>query len=770
MSGYDHRSIEAKWQARWEADGLYRLDVDRADRPSTFYNLVEFPYPSAEGLHVGHAYTYCGADTFGRFQRMRGRTVFQPMGFDSFGIHTENYALRVGENPRTLTVRTVEGYRGQLRRLGAAWDWSREVVTSDPRYYRWTQWIFLQLYRAGLAERREAPAVWCPSCLTVLAFEQVEGDRCERCGTEVTERVMRQWFLRITAFADRLLAGLEDLDWPEFSKRGQREWIGRSRGVEVDFRLAGSGDTVSTFTTRPDTLFGVTFLAVPVGSPLAAERAIHPATGEEVPVREAEYVVAEYGTGAVMGVPAHDARDWEFARANGLPVRQVVQPPEPVEGCWTGAGMLIDSGPFTGQPSSKGGEAIAEWLESKGLGRPATRYRLHDWLISRQRFWGPPIPIVYCDGCGEVPVPEGDLPVLLPDVEEFRPTGTGVSPLAGVASFVHTTCPSCGGEATRETDVSDTFLDSAWYFLRYPSNDVDDAPWDPDRTARLLPVDQYAGGKEHVVRHHLYARFVTMALHDLGHLPFEEPFPRLRLHGLLLKDGSKMSKSRGNVVNPDEYVERVGADVLRMYLLFCGPWEDGGDFSDEGLAGIERFLRRIRKLLTGAPSTGPGEDDLRPLDRAVAAVQGDLERLKFNTAISSLMEVVRWARERRATFSGDEWDRVARTITLLVAPFAPHMAEELWEGLGGPYSVHRQPWPAFDERALEEERITLVVQVDGRVRDRLSAPSGVAESDALKLAMASENVRRHLDGSAPSTVVFVPGRLINLVTTRAASR
>jgi leucyl-tRNA synthetase len=764
MSGYDHRSIEAKWQARWEADGLHRLDVDRADRATTFYNLVEFPYPSAEGLHVGHAYTYCGADTFGRYQRMRGRTVFQPMGFDSFGIHTENYALRVGENPRTLTARTVDGYRGQLRRLGAAWDWSREVVTSDPRYYRWTQWIFLQLYGAGLAERREAPAVWCPSCLTVLAFEQVEGDRCERCGTEVTERVMRQWFLRITAYADRLLAGLDDLDWPEFSKRGQREWIGRSRGVEVDFRLAGSGDTVSTFTTRPDTLFGVTFLAVPVGSPLAGERAIHPATGEEVPVREAEYVVAEYGTGAVMGVPAHDARDWEFARAHGLPLRRVVEPSEPVEDCWTGEGTLVDSGPFTGRPSSEGGEAIAEWLESKGLGRRATRYRLHDWLISRQRFWGPPIPIVYCDGCGEVPVPEGDLPVLLPDVEEFRPTGTGVSPLAGVASFVHTTCPSCGGEATRETDVSDTFLDSAWYFLRYPSNDVDDAPWDPDRTARLLPVDQYAGGKEHVVRHHLYARFVTMAMHDLGHLPFEEPFPRLRLHGLLLKDGSKMSKSRGNVVNPDEYVERVGADVLRMYLLFCGPWEDGGDFSDEGLAGIERFLRRIRKVLTGPPSAGPGEGDLRPLDRAVASVQGDLERLKFNTAISTLMEVLRWARETRSGFSAPEWERVSRTITLLLAPFAPHLAEELWERLGGPYSVHRQRWPAFDRDALVEEEITLVVQVDGRVRDRLPARPGLAESDALDLAMESENVRRHLDGSRPSTVVFVPDRLINLVT------
>jgi leucyl-tRNA synthetase len=761
---YDHRAVEARWQTRWEADGLHRVDVDRVDPAARFYNLVEFPYPSAEGLHVGHAYTYCGADTFGRYQRMRGRTVFQPMGFDSFGIHTENYALRVGENPRTLTERTVVGYRRQLRRLGAAWDWSREVVTSDPRYYRWTQWIFLQLYRAGLAVRREAPVVWCPSCLTVLAYEQVEGDRCERCGTEVTERVMRQWFLRITEFADRLLDGLDHLDWPEFSKRGQREWIGRSRGVEVDFVIRETGEVVSTFTTRPDTLYGVTFLAVPPGSPLSGAHAIHPATGETVPVHEAEYVVAEYGTGAVMGVPAHDQRDWEFALVHGLPVTTVIEGPEPPDGCWTGEGRLVDSGLFTGLSSEAARDAIAGWLEEQGSGHRVTRYRMHDWLISRQRFWGPPIPIVYCDACGELPVPEADLPVLLPDVEEFRPTGTGASPLASVESFVRTTCPSCGGEASRETDVSDTFLDSAWYFLRYPSSDIDDEPWDSGRTARMLPVDQYAGGKEHVVRHHLYARFVTMAMHDLGHLPFEEPFPRLRLHGLLLKDGAKMSKSRGNVVNPDEYVERVGADVLRMYLLFCGPWEDGGDFSDEGLAGIERFLLRIRRLLSEPPASAPGGVDVRPLDRAVAAVQADLERLKFNTSISSLMELVRWAREQRPRFAAEEWDRVVRTIVLLLAPFAPHLAEELWERLGGPYSVHAQPWPAFDEAALVEEEITLVIQVDGRVRDRVTAPVGLDEDEALSLALASENVRRHLDGTGPSTVVFLPDRLINLVS------
>jgi leucyl-tRNA synthetase len=750
MATYDPIEVQARWQARWADDRLHELDLDRVGRPEKFYNLVEFPYPSAEGLHVGHTYSYAGADTYGRYQRMRGRVVFQPIGFDAFGIHTENYALRVGEDPTTLTARTVERYRGQLRRLGAAWDWSHEVVTSDPAYYRWTQWVFLRLHEAGLAVWREAPVVWCPSCLTVLANEQLEGDRCERCGTEVTGRVMRQWFLRMTAYADRLLDGLDGLDWAESAKRQQRAWIGRSAGVEIDFD-AEDGGRLAAFTTRPGTLGGVTFLAVPgPGAGLAGHgrghgtegrfigrHALHPLTGRRLPVWEASYVVAGYGAEAVMGVPAHDQRDRAFAAAHGLPVLDV--PEEPAE-------------------------AVTAELEARGRGRRATRYRLRDWLISRQRYWGPPIPIVHCHGCGPVGVPDRDLPVRLPPVADFRPTGSGRSPLVSVPAFVHTTCPACGGPAERETDVSDTFFDSAWYFLRYPSAGRDDVPWDPELTARLLPVDSYTGGPEHVARHHLYARFVTMALHDLGLVPFAEPFPRIRLHGILRKDGAKMSKSRGNVVVPDDYMARVGADTLRMYLLFVAPFEEGGDWSDAGLAGIERFAARTWRLLTTPAPPGPGGVDLRPLDRAVADVGDDIERLKLNTAIATMMELLRWARRHRAAMDAGQWDRVGGTFTLLLAPFAPHLAEELWARLGRPYSVHAQPWPAADPAALAAEEITLVVQVDGRRRDAVAAPAGIDRDRAVELALGSDNVRRHLGGRPPRDAVYVPDRLVNLVT------
>jgi leucyl-tRNA synthetase len=779
---YRPAEIEPRWQARWEADGLHELDLDAVSTAAKLYNLVEFPYPSAEGLHVGHVCTYSGADAFGRLQRMRGRQVFQPIGFDAFGIHTENYALRVGRRPGPLTQRTVVNYRRQLRAMGAAWSWRHEVVTCDPAYYRWTQWVFLELFRAGLAVRREAPVVWCPSCLTVLANEQLEGDRCERCGSVVTQRVMEQWFLRITAYADRLVDGLEDLDWPDFAKRQQREWIGRSRGVEVDFALAGGDEKLAAFTTRADTLFGVTFLAVSPDHPRAAELAgrlaVNPATGQPVPVLVAGYVVAAYGSGVVMGVPAHDARDHEFAVAHGLPVRQVIEPPflvvdppSPPEGegrgggaPWTGEGVLVSSAQFTGQDSETARERIADWLEEQGLGRRATRYRLHDWLISRQRYWGPPIPIVHCPACGLVAVPVSELPVLLPEVEDVRPTGTGLSPLAAAGSFVRTTCPECGGPARRETDVSDNFLDSAWYFLRYPSVGCDGVPWDEARTARLLPVDVYAGGPEHVTRHHLYARFVTHALHDLGLVPFAEPFPRLRLHGMVVLAGAKMSKSRGNVVGPDAYVASAGADNLRLYLLFCGDWREGGEFSDTGLRGIVRFTHRLWKLLTEAGRPGPGGADLRPLDRAAVRVGRDLGRFKFNTAIATLMELARWAGDTRPAMSAGEWARTARTLVLLLAPLAPHLAEELWARLGGPYSVHRQPWPEADAAALAEEEVTLVVQVDGRVRARLRVAAGLPEAEAVRLALAAPAAARHLAGRRPSHVVHVPDRLVNLVT------
>jgi leucyl-tRNA synthetase len=808
----DPTAIESKWQARWAADRLSETDVEHVPADRKFYNLVEFPYPSAEGLHVGHAYTYAGADTYGRYLRMRGRDVFQPIGFDSFGIHTENFALKVGEQPRTLTERTIANYRRQLTSIGAAWDWSRAIATSDPSYYRWTQWIFVQLYRAGLAVQRDAPVVWCPSCLTVLANEQLEGDRCERCGTRVVQRAMRQWFLRMTAYTEELLRGLEDLRWPESAKQAQREWIGRSEGAEIDFRVAGKTTTLRIFTTRPDTLFGVTFLALPPEHPDVAtlasgadhedrvrayaesrmrERvgppshrrgrpppstdpgvftgtfAIHPATGDKVPIYVADYVVASYGTGAVMGVPAHDERDFTFAQANGVPIVEVIKadgPHGPMPDPWTGEGVLCNSGRFTGVHSDLAREAISDWLEGRGLGRRTVRYRLRDWLISRQRYWGPPIPIVYCDACGTVPVPEDDLPVVLPDVPDFRPTGTGLSPLATAEAFVETACPSCGRPARRETDVSDTFLDSAWYFLRYPSNDVHDRPWDPERTERMLPVDSYAGGPEHVTRHHLYARFLTHALYDLGLVPFAEPFPHLRLHGMLTKDGAKMSKSRGNVVNPDRYITKHGADVTRMYLLFIGPWDEGGDFSDAGIAGIERFLRRAWRVITEPHAPGSGSVDVRPLDRAIATVGADLEAMRFNTAIASLMELVRWARKERGSMSQPEWERMSTSVVLLLAPFAPHLAEELWSALGGNDSVHRQPWPAHDASALVNEQVTLAIQIDGKTRDRMEVPAGSSQDVALAQALKRDSVRRHLDGLEPTKVIFVQDRLINLVT------
>ncbi len=577
---YDPHEIEQRWRHRWEADGVGRVDLDAADPDRAFTNLVEFPYPSAEGLHVGHVFKYAGADAYGRYRRMRGAEVFQPIGFDAFGIHTENFALRVERHPEELTGRTTERFRAQLSRCGMAWDWSRAVDTSRPEYYRWTQWLLVQLFRAGLMYQAEAPVLWCPSCLTVLAREQTEtrpgtGEVvCERCAAEVTERTMRQWFLRMTAYADRLRDGLDRLDWPERAKTLQRRWIGHGR--------------------------------------------------------------------------------------------------------------------------------------------------LHDWLISRQRYWGPPIPIVHCGACGPVPVPEEDLPVLLPDVDDVRPAGTGLSPLAADPAFVRTTCPACGSAARRETDVSDTFVDSSWYFLRYPSTDITDRPWDAERTRRWLPVDFYAGGPEHVQRHHLYARFITMALYDLGLVPFEEPFPRIRLGGMIVMDGAKMSKSRGNVVTPDDHIDRHGADVLRCALLFMGPWDQDGEFVPGAIDGVERFFARTWRVVTGP-------DDVAPVavDGYVAAVSEAIEAMHFNVAIARLMEMAPRARSCVAK----------HVLVRLLAPLAPHLAEELWERLGEAGSVHDAPWPEHDPGALVATTVDLVVQVDGRVRHVETARAGLGEAEATTLAL-----------------------------------
>jgi leucyl-tRNA synthetase len=803
MARYDHTAIEAKWRARWERDGLYRTDLDGAGRP--FYNLMMFPYPSAEGLHIGNVFAFTGVDIFGRFQTMRGNDVFEPFGYDAFGIHSENFAIKQNIHPMTLIRDNVRHFREQMQRLGTRIDWSREVDTTDPGYYRWTQWIFLQLFKRGLAEKRAAPVNWCPSCKTVLADEQVISGRCERCGTEITHRNLEQWFFRITAYAERLLRNLDWIDWSEVVKTAQRNWIGRSEGLETSFPVAGSGERVSFFTTRPDTVFGVTFMVLAPEHPLVerittAEQ--HPAvegyvaramaktavdrqqmertgvftgayatnelSGERVPIWVADYVLITYGTGAIMAVPAHDERDFDFARKYGLPVKVVISPPGWAGGelgeAYLGEGTVVNSGEFDGMASRAAADAIVAKLERAGTGARKVTYRLRDWLISRQRYWGPPIPIVHCDTCGPVAVPEEQLPVELPYVEDFRPTGTDQSPLASVESFVRTTCPSCGTEARRETDVSDTFLDSAWYYLRYPSTEFDDRPFDAARTKTWLPVTHYTGGKEHSVLHLLYSRFITMALHDMGYLEFEEPFTRFRAHGMLILRGSKISKSRGNIVTPDEFYESHGADTLRTYLMFSGRYDEGGDFSDEGIEGARRFIRRVWDLVQRYREQERAEPELpadaqRLMHRTIKLVTRDLEAMEYNTAVAFLMEYANALQHRPALHAHE-----VRTLLLLLAPFAPYVTEELWEQTGGAYSIHRQPWPAHDEALAAEEEVAVAVQVDGKTRDVVQVAPGTAEAAAVERARASERVARHLDGKTVVRTVYVPDRLINFVT------
>jgi leucyl-tRNA synthetase len=870
---YDFEAIEEKWRARWEESGIYRVDLRRAARP--YYNLMMFPYPSAEGLHVGNVYAFVGADIHGRFQAARGYDVFEPMGFDAFGIHSENFAIKRGVHPRILTARNVERFREQqLKRIGNRFDWSHEVNTTDPRYYRWTQWIFTQLFNAGLAEHKRAAVNWCPKDKTVLADEQVIDGRCERCDSIVERRELEQWFLKITAYADRLLKNLDWLDWSERVKIAQRNWIGRSEGAEICFQVGSPEATeIRVYTTRPDTIYGATFVVISPEHPLVdtftsegqraavetyraeaiarrttteegEERqitgvftgadAIHPLTGARLPIWVADYVLMEYGTGAIMAVPAHDARDLDFARAMGLPVQVVVRPASDGAGdrgtkvpahdefntdsspssrapafqsrhvdgqaeaseAYTAPGVLVDSGRYTGMTSAAATEAIIARFEVEGLGQRAVHYQLRDWLISRQRYWGSPIPIISCPHHGYVSVPEDQLPVPLPEAEEYLPTGTGDSPLAKIPEFVATTCPICGGPARRETDVMDNFVESAWYYLRYPSSDDDTQPWDPAITRKWLPVNMYIGGAEHSVLHLLYARFITMALHDLGHLPFEEPFMYFRAHGMIIRDGAKISKSRGNVINPDDYIAAYGADALRCYLMFMGPYEAGGDFSDRGIGGVVRFLNRVWGLATGNAKEkkperaqrsqrgeGKGENGeagprIPGIDSSISVVSPsamhatikrvteDIPVLKYNTALAALMEYMN-ALDAQPSVTREE----LRTLLVLLAPFAPYITEELWERMGEEGSVHAQPWPAFDPAALRRDVVTLVVQVDGRVRDRIAMPAEAGAAEARAAALSSTKVRQAMAGRALHDVVYVPGeqgakgtRLANVVT------
>jgi len=802
---YQPDVVEAKWRARWAERGTNQPDLDAAQRP--FYNLMMFPYPSAEGLHVGNLFAFGGSDVFGRFRRLQGYDVFEPIGFDAFGIHSENYAIKVGIHPAELIPRNIANFRRQLERIGGMFDWRHEVSTTDPKYYKWTQWIFLQLFKAGKAYRKKAAVNWCPNCKTVLANEQVEGGACERCGTTVEQRFLEQWFFRITEYAGRLLANLDGLDWSETTTTAQRNWIGRSEGAELVFDLPAGGG-IKVFTTRPDTIFGASFMVLAPEHPLVrqlttAEQRLdveayvrsaqardivsrkvgdrdktgvftgayarNPATGESIPVWIADYVLMEYGTGAIMAVPGHDERDFEFARKFRLPIVRVIAREgdaagTPLESAYvdTAGGRLVNSGQFEGQSVDVAKTAIIRWLESKQAGKGVVRYRLHDWCISRQRYWGPPIPIIYCDACGAVPVPEADLPVVLPPIEDYRPDDSGVSPLARHEEWYFVPCPTCGRRSRRETDVSDTFLDSAWYYLRYPSAEFDDRPFDPARTRKWLPVTTYIGGNEHAVLHLLYSRFIAMVLHDLGHLEFEEPFTRFRAHGLIVKDGAKMSKSRGNVVVPDEYIAQWGADTFRMYLMSLGPFQEGGDFRDAGINGPRRFLDKVWALVGDAAREPPGDEINRRVlikwHRTKRKVAEDIQELKYNTAIAAMMELLNALREENCVAR-----EVVQDLVVMLAPFAPHFAEECWERLGHRTSVFDSRWPEYDPALVVEETVEVVVQVNGRTRSKVTVGRDADEETAVAAALADATTRRFVDGKVLRKRIYVPNRLVNLV-------
>ena len=812
---YDPRAVEAKWRARWEAAGTHRPDLAAGPRP--YYQLMMFPYPSAEGLHVGNLYAFTGNDIHGRFQRLQGHTVFEPIGFDAFGIHSENYALKVGAHPMELIPRNVANFRRQLERTGLMVDWSHAVDTTSPEYYKWTQWVFLQLLERGLAYKKQAAVNWCPFDKTVLANEQVVGGRCERCDSPVEQRLLEQWFFRISEYAPRLLANLDTLDWSETTKTAQRNWIGKSEGAEIRFGVrvgSGSGPGPSTpapdshsiavFTTRPDTLHGATYLVLAPEHPLVeavttpdrrdavlayvartakqdvvarkvtrektgvftGAYAQNPATGAPIPVWAADYVLMEYGTGAIMAVPGHDERDFEFARKFDLPIVRVVAgdgetAETPLAAAHTAheGGRVVNSGPLDGMTPDEAKRAVVEMLEARGAGRAVVNYRLHDWCISRQRYWGPPIPIIYCDACGMQQVPARDLPVVLPNIPDFRPDDSGVSPLARHAEWYHVPCPECGKPARRETDVSDTFLDSAWYFLRYPSAGRADVPFDEALTRKWLPVDSYIGGNEHAVLHLLYSRFITMVLHDMGHLDFEEPFTRFRAHGLIIKDGAKMSKSKGNIINPDEYIDRWGADAFRTYLMFLGPFEQGGDFRASGISGVRRFLERLWGSALRATSGAPDPAVLRKLHQTIKKVTEDVPRLSYNTAVAAMMEYMNVLRAGERVPHADE----VRPLVQLVAPFAPHVAEELWERFGGgAASVFDAGWPGYDPALTVAEVVRLAVQVGGKLRGTVELAPDATEQDAVAAALATPEIAKWVTG-APKKTVFVRGRLLNLV-------
>ncbi len=812
---YNPGEIEPRWQQRWETDQLYAAQIDPA-RPK-FYFLTMLPYTSGD-MHIGHWFAMTPSDARARYLRMRGFNVTFPIGFDAFGLPAENAAIDRGIHPKQWTYRNIDNMRRQLRTMGAGWDWPRQAISADPPFYRWTQWFFLKMFEHGLAYKKMSPVDWCPKDNTTLAREQVIGEErvCERCHTPVIKKDLEQWFFRITKYADELL-DFSSIDWPEPVRTAQTNWIGRSQGARVRFATE-RGDPIEVFTTRPDTLWGATFMVLAPEHPLvgrlttAAQRpavegyiqqalrqseiqreatdkektgiftggyAVNPVNEERIPVWIADYVLLTYGTGAIMAVPAHDQRDFEFARKFGLEVRPVIQPADraaldgkTMSEAVPAHGVMVNSGALDGTPAQHAIPATIAFLEKKRVGESAVNYRLRDWLISRQRYWGAPIPIVYCPDHGQVPVPESALPVLLPDDVAWRPTGE--SPLKLHATWKQTTCPRCGKPAERDTDTMDTFVCSSWYHLRYLSPHDDQAPFDPRQYDYWMPVDSYTGGAEHATMHLIYTRFFHKALRDMGITEGPEPMLQLRNQGHILgPDGARMSKSRGNVIDPDVQVERYGADVVRAYLMFGYRWSEGGPWSDDNIQGIVRWLHRLWSLVleTSVEAGGTAEPAAlaalrRRTHAAIRQVSDDMQQFEFNTVVSALMELTNAVVDgRQAGLAGTPGFRQSvESLLLLLAPVAPHLAEELWARLGRPYSIHQQPWPAFDPAALVTDEITLVVQVNGKVRDRISVPVGIGQEEARRRALASETVQRHLEGKAPRQVVYVEGRLVNIVT------
>jgi leucyl-tRNA synthetase len=818
---YPFVEIEQKWREIWEKEETYKTDL--TDIEKKIYALVMFIYPSGAKLHIGHWYNYGPTDTWARFKKMQGYNVFEPMGYDAFGLPAENYAIKTGVHPQDSTLKNIEDIREQLKTMGCMYDWNAELMTCVPEYYKWNQWLFLQLYKKGLAYRKNAPVNWCPSCNTVLANEQVQADgTCERCGTLVERKELTQWFFNIKKYADELLEGLDTIDWPEKTKTMQRNWIGKSTGTELDFKVDGYDEKISVFTTRPDTLFGVTYVVMAPEHPLVdkittdeyleqvnsyrnevkslseIERtstvkektgvptgafAINPMNGEKVPIWIADYALLTYGTGCVMAVPAHDERDFEFAKKFDLPIRRVIIPSDATEEAelteaYTLPGKMINSGEFDGMDSVEAKDAITKHLEKIGEGKATVNYRLRDWLISRQRYWGTPIPVVYCDKCGEVPVPEEELPVKLPYDVDFKPHGA--SPLARNEKFINTTCPKCGGPAKRDADTMDTFVDSSWYYLRYLDPHYSEGIFNSELADNWTPVDTYVGGAEHATMHLLYARFIHKFLRDLGLVNSDEPFKRLIHQGTITNQGAKMSKSKGNTVNPGAFIDRYGTDVFRMYMMFMGPYRDGGDWSDKGITGVDRFAQQAYQLFEDYKgifnsTKDKSEFNLKELNQSEKAVYAkvneilkryspELDDFRFNTVISGMMELKNAIYDNFKNTSDDLKAYVLKRFTTMLAPLAPHLAEEGWQMLGGESSLFKNPvWFDYNEAALVVDETTVVVQINGKVRTKLVVPVDLPEDEVKQIVFADSKVQSYTDGKTIVKEIYVKNKIYNIV-------